>query len=47
MMKQLVNLQKGDGSWINDKGRWQENDPVLVTSYALMVLDVTMARRYP
>jgi squalene-hopene/tetraprenyl-beta-curcumene cyclase len=47
LMKKLVNLQKGDGSWVNDKGRWQENDPVLVTSYALLVLDITMARRYP
>ncbi len=47
LMKQLVNLQKADGSWVNDKGRWQENDPVLVTSYSLLVLDIAMARRYP
>jgi squalene-hopene/tetraprenyl-beta-curcumene cyclase len=47
LMKQLINLQKNDGSWVNDKGRWQENDPVLVTSYSLLVLDIAMAQRYP
>lgn len=34
----LLNLQKGDGSWINDQGRWMESDPVLTTSYILMAL---------
>ena len=36
----LVELQKGDGSWINDSGRWWENDPVLVTAYALIALNI-------
>jgi squalene-hopene/tetraprenyl-beta-curcumene cyclase len=51
LMKKLVNLQKiddkGDGYWLNDKGRWMESDPVLVTAYGLMTLDIAMARRYP
>jgi squalene-hopene/tetraprenyl-beta-curcumene cyclase len=51
LMKKLVNLQKiddkGNGFWINDKGRWMENDPVLVTAYGLIALDVTLAKRYP
>lgn len=35
----LLNLQKGDGHWVNDAaGRWMESDPVLVTSYVLMAL---------
>ena len=35
----LLNLQKGDGSWVNDgAGRWMESDPVLVTSYVLLAL---------
>jgi squalene-hopene/tetraprenyl-beta-curcumene cyclase len=34
----LLNLQKGDGSWTNDQGRWMESDAVLTTSYILMAL---------
>jgi len=35
----LLNLQKGDGQWVNDgAGRWMESDPVLVTSYVLLAL---------
>jgi squalene-hopene/tetraprenyl-beta-curcumene cyclase len=36
----LINLQKADGSWINDNGRWLEHDPALVTSYSLMSLEM-------
>ena len=36
----LVQKQKGDGFWVNDSGRWWENDPVLVTSYALISLNL-------
>jgi squalene-hopene/tetraprenyl-beta-curcumene cyclase len=35
----LINLQKPDGSWVNGNGRWWENDPVLVTAYAVIALD--------
>lgn len=34
----LLNLQKGNGSWVNDTGRWMESDPVLTTSYVLLAL---------
>jgi squalene-hopene/tetraprenyl-beta-curcumene cyclase len=34
----LLSLQKGDGSWVNDVGRWMETDPVLVTSYGVLAL---------
>jgi squalene-hopene/tetraprenyl-beta-curcumene cyclase len=35
----LLNLQQGDGSWVNNgAARWMENDPVLVTEYSLMAL---------
>jgi len=37
----LIELQKGDGFWINDSGRWWENDPVLVTAYALITMNMT------
>jgi squalene-hopene/tetraprenyl-beta-curcumene cyclase len=36
----LINLQKADGSWANDNGRWWEHDPALVTSYSLMALEI-------
>lgn len=36
----LLNLQREDGSWVNDNGRWWERDPVLVTSYALLTLEI-------
>lgn len=36
----LINLQKPDGSWLNDaQGRWWEKDPVLVTAYAVLSLE--------
>jgi squalene-hopene/tetraprenyl-beta-curcumene cyclase len=35
----LINLQKADGSWANDNGRWFERDPSLVTAYSLIALD--------
>ena len=35
----VINGQREDGSWINTKAsRWMENDPILVTSYAVMTL---------
>jgi squalene-hopene/tetraprenyl-beta-curcumene cyclase len=36
----LINLQKADGSWANENGRWLEHDPALVTSYSLMSLEI-------
>jgi squalene-hopene/tetraprenyl-beta-curcumene cyclase len=36
----LINLQKGDGHWLNTTGRWMENDPILVTSYCVLALEM-------
>jgi squalene-hopene/tetraprenyl-beta-curcumene cyclase len=36
----LMDLQKRDGSWQNDNSRWWEKDPVLVTSYAVLSLEM-------
>jgi squalene-hopene/tetraprenyl-beta-curcumene cyclase len=36
----LINIQNSDGSWVNDTGRWMEKDPVLVTSYCVMALEI-------
>ena len=46
VQEKLVSLQKTDGenpgSWVNENGRWWENDPVLTTSYAVMTLQHAM-----
>lgn len=34
----LLALQRPDGSWVNDNNRFWENDPVLVTSFAVLTL---------
>ena len=36
----LLKLQQADGSWVNPEKRWWEADPVLVTSYSLMTLEL-------
>jgi squalene-hopene/tetraprenyl-beta-curcumene cyclase len=36
----LINLQQKDGSWLNDNGRWWERDSALVTSYAVLTLEL-------
>ncbi len=35
---ELISRQNPDGSWLNDNNRWLENDPNLVTGYALLTL---------
>ena len=40
----LINLQKADGSWANENGRWWEKDPSLVTAYSLIALDMVQKR---
>lgn len=47
LMNKLITIQKTDGFWINDNNRWWENDPVLVTSYSLLALEILQARQYP
>lgn len=47
LVKKLVSLQKidpttGGGFWVNPEGRWWEADPVLVTAYSLLALDVAL-----
>lgn len=36
----LLSLQQGDGRWVNDVGRWMETDPILVTSYGVLALEL-------
>jgi squalene-hopene/tetraprenyl-beta-curcumene cyclase len=34
----LISLQKQDGSWVNEVGRWKETNPALVSTYCIMAL---------
>jgi squalene-hopene/tetraprenyl-beta-curcumene cyclase len=36
----LINLQKADGFWANDNGRWWEKDPILDTAYAVTAMEI-------
>jgi squalene-hopene/tetraprenyl-beta-curcumene cyclase len=38
VVRRLVELQRPDGSWVNENNRWWEADPNLVTSYTLLAL---------
>jgi squalene-hopene/tetraprenyl-beta-curcumene cyclase len=40
----LIGTQNGDGSWVNDNARWMEKDPVLVTTYGVMTLEIIFRR---
>jgi squalene-hopene/tetraprenyl-beta-curcumene cyclase len=40
----IINLQKSDGNWVNEAGRWMESDPVLVTSYCVLALELIYHR---
>jgi squalene-hopene/tetraprenyl-beta-curcumene cyclase len=40
----LISAQNADGSWANDTARWMEKDPVLVTSYCVMSLEIIYHR---
>lgn len=40
LAKRLLNLQNADGSWANQNGRWMEKDPVLVTTYSTITLEI-------
>jgi len=35
----LLAIQRENGSWVNDNGRWMESNPVLVTAYTVMALE--------
>jgi len=35
---QLLKIQRADGSWANENGRWMEQMPELVTAYSLLAL---------
>ncbi|MDO4557771.1 MAG: terpene cyclase/mutase family protein [Planctomycetia bacterium] len=40
----ILKRQLEDGSWVNTNPRWMENDPVIVTGFALMTLGYIMKK---
>ena len=40
LAKRLIDLQHQEGFWVNENSRWWERDPVLVTSYAVITLEI-------
>jgi squalene-hopene/tetraprenyl-beta-curcumene cyclase len=47
LLNKFVANQDVAGFWKNPVGRFMENDPVLVTSYSLLAIQILQARQYP
>lgn len=39
LASRLLELQRADGSWVNESGRWMESIPELVTGYSVLALE--------
>lgn len=40
LAKKMIDLQNSEGFWVNENGRFWEKDPVLVTSYSILTLEI-------
>ena len=38
LVEKLAEIQRDDGSWINESDRWMEGHPALTTAYAMLAL---------
>ena len=38
-VKKLTSIQAGEGYWVNENGRWWENNKELVTAYCVLALE--------
>jgi squalene-hopene/tetraprenyl-beta-curcumene cyclase len=45
LAEELFCRQKADGAWVNENNRWMEDDPNLVTAYALLALSYCRPNR--
>ncbi len=39
LANQIIKIQSPEGFWVNENGRWWENNPVLVTAYSILALE--------
>lgn len=44
VVKKLLSLQKSDGHWVNENGRWMENVPEMVTAFSLSSLSHALSK---
>ncbi len=42
LCRKLIDLQKPDGSWVNQADRWMEGNPDLVSAYSILALQEAM-----
>jgi len=42
--KKLLSLQKADGHWVNENGRWMENVPEMVTAFSISSLSHALSK---
>ena len=43
LVGQLLKVQRADGTWANDNGRWMEQIPELVTAYSVLAIEQATA----
>jgi squalene-hopene/tetraprenyl-beta-curcumene cyclase len=39
LAEKILAIQRENGSWVNDNGRWMESNPILVTAYTVLSLE--------
>jgi hypothetical protein len=44
MIVALLNMQHDGTHWLNNSGRWQESDPILVTSYVILAMEAARGK---
>ncbi len=44
VIRKLITVQKGDGSWVNTDGRYQESMPELVTAYSMLTMELALGK---
>ena len=42
VIRKLLSLQRQNGEWFNEEGRWMESIPALTTTYALMAMELAL-----
>ena len=45
LVEKLISLQKAEGYWVNDNGRWMENVPEMVTAFALSSMNQALSTK--
>ncbi len=44
VVKKLLSMQKSDGHWVNENGRWMENVPEMVTAFSLNAMSHALSK---